>query len=386
MNNNANNPALNSEVYLPWCASQHRAEVELLKELAAIPAPSNHEELRAEHILAWLKGIGAEDAYIDPALNVVLPFPKDASDYSVFMAHTDVVFPDTTPLPVCEKDGKLFAPGIGDDTANVAALLTIIRYIFENKLTPVSPVLFVLNSGEEGLGNLKGVRQICKDFEGRIKQLISFDGCYNDIVSGAVGSERWKVTAKTIGGHSYGAFGNPNAIAHMAGLICELYKQPVPKKEGTKTTYNAGMINGGTSVNTIAQEASMLYEYRSDDLASLEQMRAQFFERFDAANCPDADFTRELLGERPCASNLEAPAQKALLNQVSEVIVRLTGREPGRHASSTDANIPMSIGIPATTFGLYIGEKAHTREENLEVASLDTGLKIGMTLILESCF
>ncbi len=384
--NDTINPALTSEVYLPWCESQHRAEVDLLKELAAIPAPSNHEELRAEHILAWLKGIGAEDAYVDPALNVVLPYPKGAADYSVFMAHTDVVFPDTTPLPVCEKDGKLYAPGIGDDTANVAALLTVIRYIFENKLEPKSPVLFVLNSGEEGLGNLKGVRQICESFRGKIKQLVSFDGCYNDIVNGAVGSERWKVTAKTIGGHSYGAFGNPNAISHMAKLICSLDAQPVPKKDGVRTTYNFGIINGGTSVNTIAQEASMLYEYRSNDIDHLAQMREQFFASFNTANCHDAEFSRELLGERPCASNLEAPAQQALLNQVSEVIRRLTGKEPGRHASSTDANIPMNLGIPATTFGLYIGEKAHTREENLEVASLDLGLKIGMTLILESCF
>ena len=380
------NPALCSETYLAWCEAHHQFELDLLKELAAIPAPSNHEEKRAEHLLAWLKDLGAADAYVDDALNVVLPYPKGADCYSVFMAHTDVVFPDTTPLPVCEKDGRLYAPGVGDDTANVAALLTVIKYVFENKLCPKNPVLFVLNSGEEGLGNLKGVRQICKDYEGKIRQLVSFDGCYNDIVNGAVGSERWKVNVTTVGGHSYGAFGNPNAIAHLAGLICDLDTQPVPKKDGVRTTFNVGMISGGTSVNTIAQEASMLYEYRSNDIDHLAQMREQFFARFDKANCPDAVFTRELLGERPCASNLGAPAQQALLDQVSEVIVRFTGKEPGRHASSTDANIPMNLGIPATTFGLYIGEKAHTREENLEIASLPTGLKIGMALILETCF
>ena len=365
-----------------WCEEHADEQLALLKELAAIPAPSHQEEKRVAFICDWLKAQGAEGVYVDEALNVVFPMNcEGCDDITVYMAHTDVVFPDLTPLPVREEDGKLYAPGVGDDTANVVGLLMCVKYLLERKCTAKDPVLVVLNSCEEGLGNLKGVRRIMSDYAGRVKELISYDGGYRSVCVRAVGSERWKVRATTIGGHSFGAFGNPNAIAHLAGLITKLYQQEVPKVEGRKTTYNVGTISGGTSVNTIAQDAEMLYEYRSDDKACLDQMRKQFFDLVEEARCEDAGFELELVGERPCGNAVPQEAHDRLFNRCADVVEEVAGKRPERRSSSTDANIPLSMGIPAVTFGLYRGGKAHTREEYLEIPSLQVGLKIAMLLM-----
>lgn len=368
-----------------WCDAHFDEQLALLKELAAIPAPSHHEEKRAEFIRAWLEKEGARQVHIDPALNVVLPFGCEGrDDIRVYMAHTDVVFPDMEPLPVHEADGRLYAPGVGDDTANVSALMMCAKFLLSRDLVPKEPVLIVFNSCEEGLGNLKGVRQIVQDYAGRIRELVSFDGTYTAMVVRAVGSERWKVRTTTCGGHSYGAFGNPNAIAHLAALIGKLYQQPIPQCPDRKTTCNVGTIQGGTSVNTIAQNAEMTYEYRSDDPACLEQMRGQFLRLVEEANCQQAGFEITLLGERPCGNAVPEEAEERLLTRCGQVIAEITGTYPRRRASSTDANIPLSMGIPATTFGLYLGACAHTREEYIEIDSLGPGLKIALSLLAGS--
>lgn len=378
---------IEKQALMDWCDAHFEEQLTLLKELAAIPAPSHHEEMRAEFIRAWLEKEGARQVWIDPALNVVLPFGCEGrEDIRVYMAHTDVVFPDMEPLPVREADGRLYAPGVGDDTANVTALMMCAKFLLSHGLTPKEPVLIVFNSCEEGLGNLKGVRRICQDYAGRIRELVSFDGQYSSIVVRAVGSERWKVQVATCGGHSYAAFGNPNAIAHLAGLIHKLYQQPVPQCPDRKTTYNVGTIQGGTSVNTIAQQVEMTYEYRSDDYESMMQMRSQFQQYVEEANCPDARFEITLLGERPCGNAVPEKAEAQLLERCGRIIEEITGVSPAYRASSTDANIPLSLGIPATTFGLYLGEGAHTREEYIEIESLRPGLKIALSLLRASFY
>lgn len=365
-----------------WINHYFDTHVELLKTLAAIPSPSHQEEKRAAFIKNWLDAAGAQGAYIDEAKNVILPFAIEGrNDITVYMAHTDVVFPDETPLPVREEDGILYAPGIGDDTANVTGILTAVQYILEHHLQPKEPVLLVLNSCEEGLGNLDGTRRIMKDFAGRIRELISFDGTYQSMIVRAVGSERWKVTCRTAGGHSYSAFGNPNAIHHLAKLINRFYEQSLPGWEDQKTTYNVGVISGGTSVNTIAQDAGMLYEYRSDDRNALRFMHDQFFRILKESESEDAHFEVELLGERPCNGEIDAKAWERLLTRCEKAVSEATGDPVKRCSGSTDANIPLSLGIPATTFGLYLGGKAHTREEWLNIESLRKGLLIAISLI-----
>ena len=372
-------------MYKDWIDEHFEEHLNLLKTLAAIPAPSHKEDKRVRFLTELLASEGIY-AYTDEAKNVIAPM-GEGPNACVYSAHTDVVFPDETPLPVREENGFLYAPGVGDDTANVAAIVTILRYISEHGLKPKRPVLFVFNSCEEGLGNLKGTRQLLKDNADRISEFVSFDCSLDEgMVTRAVGSERWRVTAKTEGGHSYSAFGKPNAIHRMARFVDALYSQEVPAKEGSRTTYNAGLISGGTSINTIAPEAELYYEYRSDDHRHLALMRESFMRLLSDADTPEAAFTAELIGERPCGANVDEKAFDRLKARCASAIGHATGEPVMGFSASTDANIPLSLGIPAVTFGLYSGGGAHTREEWLETASLKTGLEIGLSLVLNGHF
>lgn len=363
----------------------HETEaLELLKTIAQIPAPSHNEDKRMEFCRDWLVAAGAGGVYTDEAKNVIYPVHVTAdSPLIVFMAHMDVVFPDTGPLPLSERDGRLYCPGIGDDTANLAALLMAAKYIAKTGQVPKDyGILIVCNSCEEGMGNLKGSRCICEHYGKRIHAFYSFDGTMKGVVDRAVGSSRFRVTVKTAGGHSYARFGSRNAIAGLAVIIADIYRIQVPE-EG-KTTYNVGVIEGGTSVNTIAQEAQMLCEYRSDRKAALTEMEQQFRAIFDR-HCDDQTMvTVEVVGERPCEHLTEEQSRRreALVRQACELLERYTGERPPAGPSSTDCNIPLSLGIPSVCYGAYYGDGAHTREEYVETASLKTGYRVVFESIL----
>ena len=159
--------------------------LDAIRTLARIPAPSNHEELRAQWCKQHLEELGATGVYIDDALNVIFPYgvEEGANDLCAILGHTDVVFPDTEPLPFHEENGRFYAPGIGDDTTNAVAVMEMAAMAIDLKLKPKTGILFVLNSGEEGLGNLKGVRQLMKDFDGRISRLYAIDGGLKTVVN-----------------------------------------------------------------------------------------------------------------------------------------------------------------------------------------------------------
>ena len=321
----------------------------IIRDLCAIPAPSHHEEKRAEYCKAWFRANGFEDVEIDEALNVVCRYQvTDENDLVVFMAHTDTVFPDTEPMPFREDEKKMYAPGVCDDTANLAVMMVSARYFVQRRLRAKCGLLFVANSCEEGLGNLKGSRRIVQDYGSRIREFYTFDGTnLRRVVTSAVGSHRYRVTVRTEGGHSYGAFGNRNAIYYLSSIINTIYTMKVPQKEGVKTTYNVGVIEGGTSVNTIAQEASMLCEYRSNDRECLETMRAVSY------------------------THLTLPT------------IRLFDAEPIHGPSSTDANIPLAAGIPAICVSAAVGRGCHTRQEEIDLDQLPNGAKLSMRLMQE---
>lgn len=357
--------------------------VELIKALCAIPAPSHHEERRAAFICKWFceRGMRAE---IDEALNVCCPMGlENHEEIVVIMAHTDTVFPDMEPMPLKEENGKLYCPGVGDDTTNVAALMMIADYLHKTGVKPACGVLFVANSCEEGLGNLKGCKAIMHAYGERVKAFISLDGGYKHVCSRAVGSSRYRITAKTRGGHSFSDFGNRNAIAVLAGLVCAMYKQNVPEREGSFTTYNVGLITGGTSVNTIAQKAEMLYEYRSDDAQCLDVMEKQMRGILSAQSCDDAQVEIELLGLRPCGRGVDPNAQARLEASCCEAIALYTGEVPQLSSGSTDCNIPLSLGVPSVCFGVYLGEGAHTREEWVDLGSICPGMKAAASVIAQ---
>ena len=355
---------------------------ELIIELCGIPAPSHHEEKRAEFCRDWLlrNGASPEQVRIDEALNVVCEVPGETEEVIVFMAHTDTVFPDREPMPYHEENGRMFCPGIGDDTANLAVLLMLARYVLTRGLRSRYTVVFAANSCEEGLGNLKGSFQLMKDYGSRTVEVVSFDGYYSGVANDAVGSTRYEVTVRTEGGHSFGNFGNRNAIHQLSRIINDLYGIEVPTR--ARTTYNVGVIHGGTSVNTIAQDASMLYEYRSEDLGCQEEMRRKFEAIVEQYQADGLEVEVRVLGNRPCAGEIDRERQQALTEEVTALISRYSGEEPVVSASSTDCNVPLSMGINAICFGVCLGGGAHTREEWIDEASLPVGYAMAGEFLL----
>lgn len=355
-----------------------------LKELCLIPAPSHKEEKRAQYCRAWLERYGAKGVYIDGAGNVVFPIGCDGSEeITVVVAHMDTVFPDVEPMPYQDDGERILCPGVGDNTASLAVLLLTAKYFIEKGIRPKKGILFVCNSGEEGLGNLKGTRQIFKDCMGRVGQFLSFDSTFAKIADKCVGSHRYAVKVQTAGGHSYSAFGNANAIVELSKMICDIYGIEVPKRGNSRTSYNVGIINGGTSVNTIAQAAEMLCEYRSDDIECLKMMEKAFEGVFEKARSRGVDVQVERVGERPCMGEVDPEKIEKMARTCEGIIREVTGLEVTRGSGSTDCNIPLSLGIPALCVGVYRGAGCHTRGEWIEKASLSLGVEIAVRCLTE---
>jgi len=356
---------------------------QLIRDLCAIPAPTGHEEARAAFCREWFIQNGAENATIDSALNVICPLDTDKADaLTVFMAHTDTVFPDMQPLPFVEEGGRMRCPGVTDDTANLAVMMICARYLILNRIPMKTGIIFAANSCEEGLGNLKGSRQILADYGGRVRQMITLDGSdLRSVVTEAVGSHRYRVTVRTEGGHSFGDFGNSNAIHCLSRIISALYTIRVPEAGGSKTTYNVGMISGGTSVNTIAQQAEMLYEYRSDHLECLRQMENMFYGVIENFRRSGMDIEVEKIGDRPCSGAVDPQARQALVDMACASIQNALGLEPVLSSGSTDANTFLAAGIPAICISVCNGGGCHTRGEWLDTDSLQDGCRLLMDIL-----
>lgn len=355
-----------------------------LKELCLIPAPSGHEEDRAAYCKAFLDSIGAKDAYIDEAKNVIYPHNCEGSDaITVVVAHTDTVFPDREPMPYREENGRILCPGSGDDTAGLVCMLYAVKYLLENGKKAPHGILFVANSCEEGLGNLRGTRSVMKVYGDRVKQFLSFDSHIQEIADRCVGSHRYEVECATVGGHSYLDFGNRSAALSLAEMISAIYAIEIPQKEGAKTTLNVGIIEGGTSVNTIPQNARMLCEYRSSDEECLSYMQKKFEQIFRAADCEHTRVTVRRVGDRPCAAKVDEGEMDRLRYACSTAVKQAAGLEPIFESSSTDCNIPLSMGIPAICVGTHTGGGTHTREEYVDIDSLPIGMEIAISVISE---
>ncbi|HAN42423.1 MAG TPA: peptidase [Sphaerochaeta sp.] len=361
-----------------YLIDSHQDAKDIVRELCKIPAPSHHEENRARWCEEWFKSAGGQKVYVDEALNAVCEYNvTEDNDLVVFMAHIDTVFPDTEPMPFIEKDGLFYSPGVTDDTGNLASLLIAERYILKNSVPTTCGMVFVANSCEEGLGNLKGSRAIVSRYGKRIKEFITVDGTnLSRIVNGAVGSHRYRITVKTEGGHSYGAFGNRNAIACLSSMINTLYTVKVPVDGDSKTTYNVGVISGGTSVNTIAQDAEMLYEYRSTSRKCLSEMENMLNKVIEAYRATGIEVEVERIGDRPCTGELDKDAHERLIEKARVSIKRVLGKDAYLSYSSTDANTPLSQGIPAICMGGAVGGRCHTREEWLDPESLLDGSRL----------
>lgn len=345
--------------------------VKELIELTEIPAPPFKEERRAKAYLEMLRQSGLSDVEMDQEGNVMgVRRGKGGGAMVAVLAHLDTVFPEGTDVKVKREGTKLSAPGVGDNTRGAALMLAIIRAMNAAKFQTTHDILFVGNVGEEGEGDLRGVKFLLQKgkYKDRIKQFIAIDGGgQENITRGGVGSRRYRVTFKGPGGHSYGAFGLVNPAYAMGNAMAKFSRIQVP--QAPKTTFNIGIVSGGTSVNSIPFEMEMVVDMRSESCAELKKVDDQFLaivrESVDEEN--KARSTREgkitadpkLIGDRPCGTT----AEDAAIVQKTSAVVRAFGMTPSYGISSTDSNMAMSLGIPAVTIGRGPGGRAHSLDE-----------------------
>jgi acetylornithine deacetylase/succinyl-diaminopimelate desuccinylase-like protein len=358
--------------------------------ICEISSPPFHEEKRAAELARLFGEAGLTNVRIDHAGNVLGDRPGSAPHpHLVIAAHLDTVFPPETDVHVTREGNLLKGPGIGDDCRGLAALLAVIKAMGDAHLKTRGSLTFVADVGEEGLGDLRGMKELFGvTLKDQIDDFISIEpGEANRVTNGGVGSYRYKVTFSGPGGHSYGAFGlaNPaNALGRAVAHIADLQVPVTPK-----TTFNVGRIGGGTSVNSIPFEAWFEFDERSPDTGSLDNLdkrfRAAVQAGLDEENARWKDKGKlsvkvDQIGVRPAG---QTPMSAAIVNTASESIKALNFGEPEFSAGSSDSNVPMHLGIPAITIGGGgIDKGAHSLNESDDVTDSYKGVQNALLIVL----
>jgi len=337
-----------------------------------IPAPPFHEDERGKELKRLFEGLGLKDVRTDRAGNVIGTRPGKATHPNlVFSAHLDTVFPEGTNVNVTRVGTVLKGPGIGDDCRGLAVMLSVIRALNEAHVETPGAITFVADVGEEGLGDLRGMKSLFYDsLKGQIDKFVSVDGTGLGIAHIGVGSNRYKVTFKGPGGHSFGAFGMANPIQAMGRAIAKIDAFEVPTQP--KTTFNVGRVGGGTSVNAIPYEAWMEVDMRSADPGSLKAVDTKFKaavkEAVEEENARwsyrgPVSATAELVGVRPAGQT----SKDSPIVQTAMAVSRALQIEEVLREGSTDSNVPMNLGIPAITIsGGGNGTGAHSLNETFD--------------------
>lgn len=356
--------------------------------LTEIPAPPFQEQRRAEYYLQQMQSRGLPEAYIDAEGNVIgLHRGSGEGPLLAIAAHLDTVFPPETDLTVEQRDGRYYAPGISDDGRGLTVLLTLIETLSSSAITTRGDILFIGNVGEEGLGDLRGIKAIFRDYP-QIDGFVSIDGSgLSSITTGATGSRRFEVVFTGPGGHSFSAFGLVSAIHAMGRAIANISDLQTPTDP--KTTFTVGTVSGGTSVNSIAAHAAFEIDMRSNDASELASLEARVREAVLAGVAAEnerwnnnGEITVEfrLIGDRPSGRTSVASP----IVQVAALAMAETGGElQGVRLSSTDSNIPMALGIPAITItggGESGGE--HSPEEWFDPRDSERGPQMALLLVL----
>lgn len=367
-------------------AEQATTIASLTVQIQQIPAPTDDEGQRAGWVADALRGLGLKDVFIDDQRNVYGRIPGQQPGPALMIsAHTDTVFPRETDLSVRQdrETGHIFGPGIGDNSAGVAGLLTVAQLLNdlaagEAALPPPVDIWFVANSGEEGLGDLRGMRAAVE----RLGQLpdglgasIVVEGMgLGRVVHRALGSKRLRINVRAPGGHSWGDFGAGSAIHVLTRLAADLSRLKVTRRP--KSSYNIGRIWGGTSVNTIAQHAALELDMRSETPEGLAKLVEQAWAIVDhhqraVVDDPGVRIQAEVIGDRPAG---EIPKDHFLVQAAGQALTAAGLTEaPDLRISSTDANVPLSRGIPAVCVGITKGGDAHRTSEWITPAPMGRG-------------
>jgi acetylornithine deacetylase/succinyl-diaminopimelate desuccinylase-like protein len=373
--------------------TDHERWIQEVIKLTEIPAPPFKEEARAKAYIEMLKAQGLSDVEIDAEGNAMgLRKGTGGGPLVVVSAHLDTVFPEGTNVSVKRDGSRLSAPGVGDDSAGLATLLSLVRAMDAAGIKTKSDILFMGDVGEEGLGDLRGVRHFFTKgkYKDQPKYFFSLDGTSTTrIANCGVGSKRYRVTFKGPGGHSYGAYGLVNPMTAMAQAVVEFYKIQTPATP--KTTYSASVVGGGTSVNAIPNSVWMEFDMRSENAKELDRLEQRFlaivnqavetenFARSTKEGAVSADI--KLVGDRPAGRTDET----AEIVQLATAAFLAHGSKPTYECGSTDSNMPMSLGIQAITIPrVGKGGRGHSLDEWID-SDFDSNhlvKKIGLTTIL----
>jgi tripeptide aminopeptidase len=360
--------------------------LDLAVKIQQIPAPTFDEHQRSTFIYERFQVEGLSDVSADRLGNVYGRLPGTGkAPPLVISAHMDTVFPSSTDLQVSFQPGRITGPGIGDNSLGVAGLFGLFWGLHRktgDKHCPCYPgdLWLVSNVGEEGLGNLCGMKAVVDRFGDQVLGYIVLEGmALGQIYHQALNVKRYRITVKTPGGHSWVDYGRPSAVHILAGIITRLDKIPLPQKP--RTTINAGVIRGGTSVNSIAESASLELDLRSEGQEALENVSAQVEKLVEEVSQGEIQVLAEMTGHRPSGKvSIRHPLVRLAVRCLQQ-----QGLAPHFNAGSTDANIPLSRGLPAICLGLTTGSGAHTVGEFIHTELVSKGLE-QLVCLVEAIF
>jgi acetylornithine deacetylase/succinyl-diaminopimelate desuccinylase-like protein len=345
--------------------------LELAIQIQQLPAPTFQEEKRAEFIHELFVREQLQDVCTDETGNVLARFPGMGEGKPLIIsAHMDTVFPAETDLSIKRGSELVHGPGLGDKSMGVAALFGLLWSLRERQISLRGDIWFVANVCEEGLGDLRGMKAVVDRFGAEAQAYLILEGlALGHVYHRAVGVRRYRVKARTGGGHSWSDYGQPSAVHELAKLIVGLTSLTLPSHP--RTTINVGKISGGTSVNVIASEASLDLDLRSEGQASLTELVSAVEKLVQHANRPGVNMEAQVIGHRPAG---EIPANHPLI-ALGRDCLREQGLDAGLISGSTDANIPLSKGYPAIVLGVTTGGSAHTTHEYINTGPIAQGME-----------
>lgn len=344
--------------------------LELAIAIQQVPAPTFEERARADFVQAQFHAAGLQDISQDDLGNVYGRLAGNGPGAPlVAVAHLDTVFPNGTNLEVREEGDRVYGPGLGDNSIGVAALVELVHLVRQRKIELGGDLWLAADVGEEGLGDLRGMRAVVERFGAKVQGYLVIEGlALGHVYHRAIGVRRYRVTARTAGGHSWSDFGQPSAIHELARLVTQIAALRVPVMP--RTTLNVGVISGGTTVNTLAAEAWFELDLRSENADTLAVLTEQAEQLIAAANRPGVSVEATLIGQRPAG---EIAIQHPFI-QLGLRCLEQQGLGGSLTSGSTDANIPLSMGIPAVVLGVTTGGGAHTKHEFIQTEPIEQGM------------
>jgi acetylornithine deacetylase/succinyl-diaminopimelate desuccinylase-like protein len=346
------------------------ALLELAIAIQQVAAPTFAEKERANFVQAKFIEEGLQDVSQDEAGNVYARMAGTGSGAPlVAVAHLDTVFPIETRLEVRRETGKVHGPGLGDNSMGVAALFGLVWLIRQRKIELGGDLWLVADVGEEGLGDLRGMRGVVERFGANVQGYLIVEGlALGHVYHSAIGVRRYRVTARTAGGHSWSDYGQPSAVHELARLVTQLTALHVPVQP--RTTLNVGVIAGGTTVNTLAEEAWFELDLRSENVDTLAVLATQVEKLIASANRPSVSVEGRVTSQRPAGEiSPNHPLVQLGLNCLLQ-----QGISGNLTSGSTDANIPLSRGYPAVVLGVTTGGGAHTKKEYILTEPIEQGM------------